>query len=165
MGGWNIIKGLGEAIGAVAEEAGEYILDPLNAPETFKEDVEAVKSKYNALKATTSEAIEAYEILKDDPKTLEIFENFASEYIDAQHHTELLEGGSEAVIGIILTVLTAGAGAAVAGGRIAALAAKIGGKVKKIIDLIRKRKWYKKKKTVRANTKVEVEKEVIGKTS
>ena len=43
MGGWNIIKGLGEAIGAVAEEAGEYILDPLNAPETFKEDVEAVK--------------------------------------------------------------------------------------------------------------------------
>jgi hypothetical protein len=156
QGGWNIIKGLGSAIGAVAEEAGEYILDPLNAPETFKEDVEAVKAKYHALQATTNEAIEAYEVLKDDPKTLDIFTKFASEYIDAQHHTELLEGGSEAVLGIILTILTAGAGAAVAGGRIAALATKIGGKVKKIVDLIKKRKWFKKKKTVQANTKAEV---------
>ena len=161
QGGWNIIKSMGEALESVAHEAGEYILDPLNAPETFKEDVQAVKAKYHALKSASSEALDAYHTLQEDEATWKILEQFASDYYDAQHHIELTEGGSEAVLGIILTIVTAGAGAAVAGTRLATLAAKVAPKIQKIIKAIKHKKWFKKKKTIKANKRHEVKKEII----
>ena len=50
----------------------------------------------------------------------------------------------------------AGAGAAAAGGRLAVAASKIVGKVKRIVELIRKRKWFKKRVTVKSNKRVVV---------
>jgi len=73
---------VGSALAAVAQEAGEYILDPLNAPETFKEDVKAVKEKYEALRQFADEDLETYFLFMQDEKTWAIFEQFGKDYLD-----------------------------------------------------------------------------------
>ena len=155
-GVWGAITGIGSAIGAVAEELGEYIKHPLNIPETFKEDVKAIKAKYKALEKFANEDLENYFLLMSDEKTQDIFTDFAGDYYDAQHYSEVIEGGSEAVTGIILTVITAGAGAAVAGGatasRLAITASKLKAPIDKIIKALKNKVWFKKNKPVQRET-------------
>jgi len=151
-GVWGAIKGIGSAISAVKEELGEYIRHPMNIPETFKEDVAAIKAKYKALEKFANEDLENYFLLMSDDKTQDIFTTFAGDYYDAQHYSEVIEGGSEAVTGIILTIITAGAGAAVAGGatasRLAMTASKLKAPIDKIIKALQQKTWFKKSKPV-----------------
>ena len=158
---WSGIKAIGSAIKEVGEQAGEYILDPSNAPETFKEDVKAVKAKYYELKHASEKAIDIYQTLKDDPATAEMLEHFASEYIDAQHSTELFENAAAMVAGVGLTLITGGAAAAALGTRFAAATAKLAPLLEKLATTLKQKKWFYKKKTVKANTKVEVDREII----
>jgi hypothetical protein len=153
---WGGIKAIGGAIVEVTEQASEYVLDPLNAPETFKEDVKAIKATYHELKQSSEKAIEIYQTLKDDPKSKEMLKNFASDYIDAQHSTELFEHGAEMVAGIGLTLLTGGAAAAALGTRFAAAAAKLAPLFEKLSKLLKEKKWFHKKKTVQSNKKAVV---------
>ncbi len=140
----------------MGEQAGEYILDPSNAPETFKEDVKAVKAKYYELKHASEKAIDIYQTLKDDPATAEMLEHFASEYIDAQHSTELFENAAAMVAGIGLTLITGGAAAAALGTRFAAATAKLAPLLEKLATTLKKKKWFHKKKTVESNKKAVV---------
>jgi len=150
---WGGIKAIGGAIVEVTEQASEYVLDPLNAPETFKEDVKAIKATYHELKQSSEKAIEVYQTLKDDSDSKEMLENFVSDYIDAQHSTELFEHGVEMVAGVGLTLLTGGAAAAALGTRFAAAAAKLAPLFEKLSKLLKEKKWFHKKKTVQSNKK------------
>jgi len=156
---WAIVTGVGEALAAIGSEVGEYLLDPLNAPETFKKDVAAVKAKYEALRKFADEDLETYFIFASDEKTWDIFQTFGKEYLDAQHYSEIMEGGTEAVLGVILTIITAGAGAATAAGaagsRLAAVASKLAPVVQKLSKAIKDRARFKRRETVQANTRVE----------
>ncbi len=71
-----------------------------------------------------------------------------------------MEGGTEAVLGVILTVVTAGAGGAAAAGaagsRLATVAAKLSPLIQKLSNAIKKRKWFKKRVTVKSNVREEV---------
>ena len=71
-----------------------------------------------------------------------------------------MEGGTEAVLGVILTVVTAGAGGAAAAGaagsRLATVAAKLSPLIQKLSNAIKKRKWFKKRVTVKSNVRDEV---------
>jgi len=91
-------------------------LDPYNAPETFKKDVKAIKAKYKALQKFADEDLETYFLFIRDEQTEKIFTQFGEDYLEAQHYSEYIEGGAEAVFGVILTVLTAGAGGVAAAG-------------------------------------------------
>lgn len=154
---WSILQGVGSALSAVAQEAGEYILDPLNAPETFKEDVKAIKEKYEVLRKFADEDLETYFLFMQDEQTWGIFEKFGEDYLDAQHYSEYIEGGTEAVLGVILTIFTAGAGGAAAAGaagaRLAAVAGKLAPIIKKLAKLL-KRKRAKKFDKDKSNKKV-----------
>ena len=156
---WSIVTGVGEALQAVSHEVGKYVLDPLHAPETFKKDVAAVKAKYEALRKFADEDLETYFIFASDEKTWEIFQTFGKEYLDAQHYSEVMEGGTEAVLGVILTILTAGAGGAAAAGsagsRLAAVASKLAPVVQKLSKAIKDKTRFKRKETVQSNTRAE----------
>ncbi len=154
---WDMLIGIGEAILAVTSKVGEYVLDPLNAPETFKEDVAAIKEKYDALKEFADEDLEVYFTLMQDKATWNMLSDFADDYLEAQHYSEYLEGGVAAAVGVILTIVTAGGGAAAAAGnagaRLSAIAAKIAPKLQKIAKLIKRRR-AKKKVTDRSNKRI-----------
>lgn len=154
---WGILKGVGSALSAVTLKVGEYVLDPLNAPETFEQDVEAIQEQYEALQQFATEDLETYFLFMSDEQTWGIFEEFGKDYLDAQHYSEYISGGTEAVLGVILTVLTAGAGAAAAagaaGGRLAAVANKLAPVVKKLADLL-KRKRGRTQQRERSNQRV-----------
>ncbi len=154
---FDMLVGIGEALIAVKSKVDEYVLDPLNAPETFKEDVVAIKEKYDALKEFADEDLEVYFTLMQDKTTWNMLSDFASEYLEAQHDLEYLEGGTAAVTGIILSIVTAGGGAVAtagnAGARLSVMAAKIAPKLQKITTLI-KRKKAKKKVKDRSNKRI-----------
>jgi len=154
---WSILEGIGSALTAITIEASEYILDPYNAPETFKEDVKAVQQKYDALKEFATEDLETYFLFMKDENTGAIFKNFAGDYLEAQHYSEYIEGGTEAVLGVILTIITAGAGGAAAagaaGGRLAKAAKSLSKPIKKLADLIKSKKTKTLKKD-KSNKKV-----------
>ena len=63
------MTGIGAALSAIGSEIGEYLLGPLNAPETFKKDVAGVKAKYEVLRKFTDEDLETYFIFANDEKT------------------------------------------------------------------------------------------------
>lgn len=163
VGIWDGIKAIGGAIKEVGEQASEYILDPLHAPETFKEDVQAVKAKYYELKDTSTKAFEVYQTLKDDPKSWEMLEQFSSEYVDAQHSTELFEHGMEMVAGVILTIITGGAAAAALGARFAAASARLAPLLERLTKTLKEKKWFKKDENVPANTRAEHRRVLLAK--
>jgi len=156
---WGILKGIGSALATITIEASEYVLDPYNAPETFKEDVKAVQEKYDALKEFATEDLETYFLLMKDEDTGAIFTKFGEDYLKAQHYSEYISGGTEAVFGVILTIITAGAGSAAAAGaagaRLADVATKLAPVIKKLANLL-KRKKTKKFKKDRSNKKVAI---------
>jgi len=153
VGIWDGIKAIGGAIKEVGEQAGEYLLDPLNAPETFKEDVAAVKAKYHELKHTTNQALDIYHTLKEDDDTWKMLKKFSEDYYDAQHSTEIFEHGAELTVGVILTLFTGGAAAAALGTRFAAASARLAPLLEKLAKMLKDRQWFKKRQTVEANKK------------
>jgi len=132
-------------------------LDPYNAPETFKEDIKAVQEKYDALKEFATEDLETYFLFMKDEDTGAIFTKFGKDYLEAQHYSEYISGGTEAVLGVILTIITAGAGSAAAagaaGGRLAAVASKLAPVIKKLANLLKRKKTKKFKKS-KSNKKI-----------
>ena len=156
VGIWDGIKAIGGAIKEVEEQVGEYMLDPLNAPETFKEDVAAVKAKYYELKHTTNQTLELYHTIKEDDDTWKMLKKFSEDYYDAQHSTEIFEHGAELTFGVLLTLFTGGAAAAALGTRFAAASAKLTPLLEKLAKMLKERQWFKKRQTVEANTKVVV---------
>jgi hypothetical protein len=140
VGIWDGIKAIGSAIKEVGEKAGEYIFDPTNAPETFKEDVKAVKAKYYEFKDTSTQAFDIYQTLKSDPETAKMLEDFASEYIKAQHSTEMFENAFAIIAGVVLTLITGGAAAAALGTRFAAASAKLAPLLEKLAKILKEKK-------------------------
>ena len=163
VGIWDGIKAIGGAIKEVGEQAGEYLLDPLNAPEIFKEDVAAVKAKYHELKHTTNQALEIYHTLKEDDDTWKMLKKFSEDYYDAQHSTEIFEHGAELTVGVILTVITGGAAAAALGARFAAASARLAPLLEKLAKTLKEKKWFKKDENVPANTRAEHRRVLLAK--
>ena len=154
---WSILESVGSALNEVNKQVAKYVLDPLNAPETFKEDVKAIKEKYEALRKFADEDLETYFLFMADDETWGIFKQFGEDYLEAQHYSEYIEGGTEAVFGVILTIITAGAGGAAAagaaGGRLAKVANSLSKPIKKLAGLLKKKKTKKFKKD-KSNKKV-----------
>ena len=168
-GVWNGIVGIVEFVGTVLWGAAKGLyhaskyLNPLTAPETFKQDMAALKETYQELKEFKDEDLETYLMLANDEETWKLFTKFAEDYVDAQHSLEWTEGGGETVFAIILIVVTAGAGAAgaagSAGSRLAQLGQKLSGPIKRLTDVL-KRARAKKKVKDKTNQRVESEAEI-----
>lgn len=126
------------------EFIGKYVLDPLNAPETFKKDVAEIKETYENVSKFIDEDLETYFILITDEETWNILETFALDYIDAQHSLELTEASGEVVFNIVLAIVTGGGGAAAIGAKSSVRLANIGKKLsalfKKLIKLLKRRR-------------------------
>ena len=163
-GVWKGLVGIVEFVGTVLWGAAKGLyhaskdLNPLTAPETFKQDMAALKETYQELKEFKDEDLETYLMLANDEETWKVFTKFAEDYVDAQHSLEWTEGGGETVFAIILIIVTAGAGAAgaagSAGSRLAQLGQKLSGPIKRLTDVL-KRARAKKKVKDKTNQRVE----------
>lgn len=140
----------GKSIQAVNRHIGQYLLDPLHAPETFERDLASLKTIYTGLENFIDEDLEGYWVLVRDPETWQILNDFAVDYMEAQHSTELTKIAGESIPTIILALLTGGAGAVMGtagsgASRLAQLAAKVGPMLRKLIILLKKRPTWQKK--------------------
>ncbi|WP_395845854.1 polymorphic toxin type 15 domain-containing protein [Cystobacter fuscus] len=136
---WDVIKGTGQ----VLYEVGLRI-NPITAPEKFKEDLQALKAAYTQLGLFLDEDLEAYVILMTEPETYGMFKKFGAELISAQHYLEMTEGGGELVLDIALAIITGGAGAA-SNTRHLGKIKKLKGVVDELVDALKRMKRRKKK--------------------
>ncbi len=117
-GVWNGVKGLAGFAWDLVKGTGKILYElslrssPLTAPQKFTQDLATLKASHKALQQFADEDLEVYAALMTDKDTYQIFQQFGKDYITAQHALEITETGGEAALDIVLTVVTAGAGAA-----------------------------------------------------
>jgi hypothetical protein len=95
---------------------------------------------------------------------------FGEDYLSTQHSLEYTEGGAEAIFGVVLALLTAGAGAAVSGSAAAARIARYGEKLKPILERLSKllkrrraKKGVKTERDTKSGDKPETNKKITSK--
>jgi hypothetical protein len=145
---WNVLKGSGKALVWLGER-----VNPITAPEKFREDVEALKQKYAELKRFANEDLEAYVILMTEADTYKILLSFATDFIALQHSLELTEAGGELAFDLILTIVTGGAGGAASVRHVGKLK-KLKAIIDKLVDAIKRKKRRKKDVTDRPNRRI-----------
>ncbi|WNG41390.1 hypothetical protein F0U61_52640 [Archangium violaceum] len=145
---WDVLKG-----GAKVLYELSLRINPITAPEKFKQDIKALKETYEELKRFTDEDLEAYVILMGEADTYAMFQKFGSDLLDAQHPLEMVEGGGELIFDIALTVITGGAGAA-ANVRHAGKLKKLKTIVDELIDALKREKRLKRLNKDAPNRKI-----------
>ncbi|MET0401373.1 MAG: polymorphic toxin type 15 domain-containing protein, partial [Cystobacter sp.] len=131
---WEVLSGSGKALYELSLR-----LNPITAPQKFKEDLQALKDTYQALQRFADEDLEAYAVLMGDPSTYSLLWQFGQDFLSAQHSLEITEGGGELAFDVILAVITAGAGA-VASSRHAAKLKKLKTVVDELVDSLKSKK-------------------------
>lgn len=104
---WGVLKGAGKLV----YELGLHV-NPLTAPEQFRQDIAALKEAHAELQHFTDEELETYVILMQDPDIHCMLVDFAGDMIAGQHSLEWTESGGTIAFDVILAVLTFGAGSA-----------------------------------------------------
>ena len=176
---WEALKAIGRAGYTVAVSAAEFFntivwgaakegfhlsqyLTPITAPAAFEKDVARYKNTKDALKKFTNEDLTILYTLMEYPEARQLFTQFASDYLDAQHGLEITEGTAEAVFSVILAFATASGGAAVAAGKggekLAELGSKLADPIQRLVVII---KQALAKKRVKGESNRLVESEVV----
>ena len=145
---WDVIKGGSK----VLYELG-LRLNPITAPQKFKEDLQTLKETYEGLKRFADEDLEAYVILMGEPDIYAMFKKFGSDLVDAQHPREMTEGGGELALDIALAIITGGAGAA-SNVRHAGKLKKLKTVVDDLVDAIKRKKRRKRVEIDTPNRKI-----------
>jgi|GEM_PF-5936289 len=177
---WGALKSIGRAGYTVAVNAAEFFnyvvwgaakegfhliqyLTPITAPAAYEKDVTRFKNTYKALKEFTDEDLKILYTVMEDPESRQLFTQFASDYLDAQHGLEITEGTAEVVFSVILAFATASGGAAVAAGhggeKLAELGSKLADPIQRLIVVI-KQALAKKRVKGESNRLVESEVEI-----
>lgn len=133
---WTLLKGAGSLMYELALRS-----NPITAPEQFREDLKALKADHKELQQFVDEDLEIYAALLSDEKTHDQFKQFSVDYLSAQHSLEYTETGGQVAFDILLTIFTAGVGAADGSRHLAKLK-----KLKALLNemkVLLKRKWMK----------------------
>ena len=155
---WEFIKSISRAGYTVAVSAAEFFnyvvwgaakegfhliqyLTPITAPAAFEKDVARFKNTYKVLKQFTDEDLKILYTVMEDPESRQLFTQFASDYLDAQHGLEITEGTAEVVFSVILAFTTASGGVAVAAGhggeKLAELGSKLADPIQRLMVIIK----------------------------
>ncbi|HFB65139.1 MAG TPA: hypothetical protein ENJ60_06320 [Aeromonadales bacterium] len=102
-----MLKGAGKLVYELALRT-----NPITAPYKFREDLKALKAAHKELQQFADEDLELYAALISDKETHTILKDFAGDYLQVQHPLEYTETGGQVVFDILLTIVTAGFGAA-----------------------------------------------------
>jgi hypothetical protein len=145
---WDVLKGSGK----VLYELG-LRLNPITAPQKFKEDLQALKQAYHELKRFADEDLEAYVILMGEAETYAMLQQFGADLLAAQHSLELTEAGGELIFDVALAVFTAGAGAAASARHVGKLK-KLKSIVDKLVDALKRKRRHKKRDRDTPNRKI-----------
>lgn len=145
---WDVIKGGGK----VLYELG-LRLNPITAPQKFKEDLQTLKKTYDDLKRFADEDLEAYVILMGESDIYAMFKKFGSDLVDAQHPLEMTEAGGELALDIALAIITGGAGAA-SNVRHAGKLKKLKAIVDDLVDAIKRKRRRKRVEIDTPNRKI-----------
>lgn len=104
---WELLKGTGSLMYELALRS-----NPITGPIKFREDLNALKAAHKELQQFADEDLELYAALISDDHTQSLFLTFSKDYLAAQHSLEYIETGGEVSFDILLTIFTAGVGAA-----------------------------------------------------
>ncbi|HLL05208.1 MAG TPA: polymorphic toxin type 15 domain-containing protein [Myxococcaceae bacterium] len=136
---WGLLKGAGKATYELSLR-----VNPLTAPQKFKEDLQKLKSAHQELQRFADEDLEAYAILMGDSEVHKLLMTFGKEFLSAQHSLELTETGGEVLFDVLLTIFTAGAGAT-ANVRHAGKLKKLKEISDRLVDLLKRKKRRQRK--------------------
>jgi len=136
-------------VGKEAVHLSQY-LNPWAAPMAFERDVARLKQSKKELQAIANTDLTIFTLLMNDAETQQLFIQFSDDYLDAQHSLEITEGSFATATAVILSIVTAFAGSAIAAGNGAAKLTQLGEKladpIKRLIEVLKHARAKKKLK-------------------